>query len=163
MRRNIILNVKINKMKLKYLLLGNVSNGTANISLLIFRVIICSLMLKHGIEKLRNFEMISPYFPDPLGVGSMNSLLMILFAEVGCSILIMLGMLTRLATLPLIFGMSIAAFMIHEQDPFAMKELALMYLGPFIVLLISGPGKYSIDYLILRKFSSNDDETDLLV
>ena len=152
-------------MKLRYLMLGNVSNGTANVSLLIFRVITCSLMLKHGIEKLRNFEMISPYFPDPLGVGSMNSLLMILFAEVGCSILIFFGFLTRLATIPLIFGMSIAAFMIHGQDPFAMKELALMYMGSFIVLLISGPGKYSMDYLIQRKFSPNDDddETDLLV
>ena len=41
--------------------------------------------------------------------------------------------------------MLIAAFYIHADDPFARKEKALLFALIFIVLLISGGGKYSVD------------------
>jgi len=76
------------------------------------------------------------------------SLILILIAEVGCSLLILLGLFTRLATLPSIFGMSIAFFVIHAGMPFAAKELAGIYLMLYIVILLMGPGRYSADYII---------------
>lgn len=53
--------------------------------------------------------------------------------------------------IPMIFTMGIAFFVIHANDAFAMKELALVYLIVFILMYISGPGKYSVDYMIGRQ------------
>jgi len=69
-----------------------------------------------------------------------------------CAILLVLGLGTRLATIPLIVTMAVAAFITHGADPFARKELALFYLAAYFVLLINGSGKYSFDnYFRLRK------------
>jgi putative oxidoreductase len=42
--------------------------------------------------------------------------------------------------------MLIAAFVVHFEDPFGKKELAILYLLGFVLVMLFGPGKYSIDY-----------------
>lgn len=128
-------------------LLGNENEYFKNIGLLIFRLVLGAFMLSHGWQKLSNFETLKSVFPDPLGVGSPLSLSMIIFAEFGCSLLIILGLFARLATLPLMFGMLIAIFVIHGNDPFSVKELPLLYLSMYAALFFTGPGKYSSDKL----------------
>lgn len=120
-------------------------------ALLLFRILIASLMLYHGLMKLLNYETLKNAFPDPVGLGSNVSLILILFAEIGCSILIIAGLLTRLAAIPIIVGMAVAAFVVHAGDPFAAKELALLNLGLFTVLLIAGAGSFSVDHYLFRK------------
>jgi putative oxidoreductase len=120
-------------------------------ALLLFRILIASLMLYHGLTKLLNYETLKNAFPDPVGLGSNVSLILILFAEIGCSILIIAGLLTRLAAIPIIVGMAVAAFVVHAGDPFAAKELSLLNLGLFTVLLISGAGSFSVDHYLFRK------------
>ena len=107
-------------------------------ALLFLRLFIGGMMLSHGWAKLASFSTLSATFPDPLGVGSTLSLLLILFAEVGCSCLLIFGLMTRLATLPLMFGMLMAFFVIHGADPFAVRELPLLYLGVYVFLLWGG-------------------------
>ena len=119
--------------------------------LLLFRVLIASLMLYHGLTKLLNYEQLKDAFPDPVRLGSHVSLLMVLFAEIGCSILIIAGLLTRLATLPVITAMAVAAFVTHAGDPFSVRELSVLFLGLFLVLLITGPGSFSVDHYLFRK------------
>jgi putative oxidoreductase len=84
-------------------------------------------------------------FGDPLGIGTRPSLVLAIVAEVGCSLLILLGLFTRFATLPLLFTMLVAAFIVHAADPLGKKELALLYALLFATLFFTGPGKYSID------------------
>lgn len=120
-------------------------------ALLFFRLFVGCSMLTHGWAKLSAFGTLSEIFPDPLGVGSMLSLILILCAEVGCSMALIFGFMIRLATLPLMFGMLMAFFAIHANDPFAVKELALLYLGMYVFLLWAGGGKYAIDEIIRRK------------
>lgn len=84
-------------------------------------------------------------FGDPLGLGSELSLALTVFAEFVCAILLILGLATRLATIPLIITMVVAGFIVHGNDPFGKKEMALLYLAVYFVLLITGPGKYSLD------------------
>ena len=62
-----------------------------------------------------------------------------------CSIFLILGLWTRLALMPLIITMLVAVFIVHGADPFAKKELGLMYLIGYISIFIAGAGKYSID------------------
>ena len=122
--------------------------------LLLLRVIIGFLFLKHGLEKWNNFELLQNTFPDPWGISSRSSLILAIFSELICSIGFILGFLFRLATLPMITTMGVAYFMVHSNDPFATKELAFIYLVLFLILLITGPGKYSIDYLMGKALDS---------
>ena len=61
-----------------------------------------------------------------------------------------LGTFYRLCLIPMIFTMCIAFFVIHAGDPLTEKELSLMYLTLFILLFITGPGKYSVDGMIRK-------------
>lgn len=91
------------------------------------------LLFSHGIAKWSNFDTMSTMFPDPLGIGSSASLSLAIFGEVICSLGFIVGAFYRLALIPMIFTMCIAFFVIHGADPFAVKELALVYLAIFII------------------------------
>lgn len=119
-------------------------------ALLLFRVLIGGFLFVHGLSKLTEFSTLKETFPDPLGIGSTLSLVAILAAEVGCTVLVAIGLFTRLAAIPVIFGMFMAAFFIHGADPFQVKELSLLYMGLYTVLLISGPGRLSANRFIWK-------------
>jgi len=124
----------------------------ASAGLLILRVWVGLMMaLGHGWGKLISFGERSAQFADPLGVGSAFSLGLTVFAEFFCSLAIVLGLLTRGAVIPLIITMLVAGLVIHGDDPWGRKEMAMLFLAPFVTLLIAGPGKYSIDRLMARK------------
>ncbi|OQW51149.1 MAG: hypothetical protein A4S09_10640 [Proteobacteria bacterium SG_bin7] len=116
-----------------------------NLGLLVLRVGFGGTMcFVHGFQKVINFQSMSGSFPDPLGIGSVFSLGLCILAEFFCAGLIAVGFYTRWATYPLIITMSVAAFMIHKNDPFQKKELALIYLMGFIAINLLGSGKYSL-------------------
>lgn len=121
---------------------------TISLLLLALRILFGGLLLSHGIQKWTNYTEMSAVFPDPLGVGSQVSLGLAIFGELACSIGFIFGALYRLAMIPMIFTMCMAFFVIHGNDAFAVKELAFIYLVVFILMYITGPGKYSIDRLI---------------
>lgn len=126
--------------------------NTLHFWLLILRVAVAGFMLTHGLPKLSKLMAGGEIqFADPFGLGQGASLRLTAFAEAICSFLIILGLATRLATIPLIIAMSVAAFIAHADDPFAKKEMALLYLLIFITLAILGPGKYSVDALISKQ------------
>ena len=116
--------------------------------LLAVRIIFGILLMNHGIQKWSNFQELSMTFPDPLGLGSPLSLGLAIFGELVCSMGFIIGFLYRLAMIPMIFTISVAFFVIHANDVFAVKELAFIYLVVFIFMYIAGPGKFSIDYFI---------------
>lgn len=119
-------------------------------ALFLGRLIFGGLMLTHGYPKLQGFSQRMDTFPDPLGLGSPVSLGLTVFAEFFCAILLMLGLGTRLASIPLIITMAVVAFVIHGPDPLGKKEMALLYLAGYILLLIFGPGRFSVDKLISK-------------
>ena len=80
--------------------------------------------------------------------GSTLSLGLAVFAEVFCSVGFIFGAFYRLAMIPMVFTMGMAFFVIHGNDPFAVKELAFIYLVVFVLMYITGPGKFSIDHVI---------------
>ena len=90
-------------------------------------------------------------FPDPLDVGSEISLILAIFGEVLCSVLLIFGLLTLLALIPMILTMCIAFYVIHAGDQYSAQELSFIYLTTFIIIWVSGAGKYSLDYMIRVK------------
>ncbi len=143
--------------------LFNVSNDSKNIDivLLIVRISIAVLMLVHGIPKLLSLFSGNPVtFPDVLGMGSEISLTLTVFAEVFCSILIFIGLGTRLAVIPLIITMLVAGLIIHSSDPFSIIELSLHYLLVYLMLLIMGSGRFSVDgFLSVNRFVTRNKES----
>ena len=120
-------------------------------ALLLLRITFAVMMMVHGWAKFSNYSQMSGGFPDPFGMGSQLSLTMAIFAELGCSILILVGLGTRLALIPLMVTMLVAIFIAHGADPWSKKELAATYLSVYAVLMVSGPGRYSVDHLIANR------------
>jgi putative oxidoreductase len=131
------------------------SNQTVvNAALLILRIGIACFMLTHGWPKL--MKLIAGgeiQFLDPFGLGATASFVLAIFAEVLCSFLLLFGLATRWATIPLIITMLVAIFVAHAADGFQKQELPGHYVLVYLFLLLVGPGKYSLDYFISRKLS----------
>lgn len=130
----------------------NLSPAKADLALLIFRVAIGAMMLVHGVPKMITLFTADPIeFADPIGMGQTASLALAVFAEVICSVLLILGLATRLAAIPLIITMAVAVLIVHAADGWGRQEMGAIYLVSYIVLLITGPGKYSLDFYFKKK------------
>jgi len=105
------------------------------------------LLTLHGWGKLANFAERSQRFSDPYGIGSAASLTLAVSAEVGCSLLLVLGLGTRFAALACAIVMGTAFFFSHGArftGP-GNGELAFVYGGAFVALLLAGGGRFSLD------------------
>lgn len=114
------------------------------------------MMFGHGYGKLIKLASGEAQFPALFGLSPVINLGLATFAEFFCSLFLILGIFTRLSTLPLIATMITAAFIVHAGDPLfnpggANKEFALLYLIPYLTLFFMGPGKYSFDYIIRNR------------
>lgn len=126
----------------------------ASLFLLAIRVVFGLLLMSHGMQKWIDFDQLSAQFPDPLGIGSAWSLRLAIFGELICSFAFIIGFLYRLALIPMIVTMSVALFVVHGQDPFQVKELALVYWVIFVLMYISGPGRFSVDRYWAVRFAT---------
>lgn len=114
------------------------------------------MLIAHSVPKLNLlFSSGEISFPDPLGIGTFPSLILAIFAEFFCSLLLISGFLTRASLIPLIITMIVAAFIHHAADPFALKEKALLFLVIYVFLFITGPGKYALNKIIMVKSQNN--------
>ncbi len=129
----------------------NHTTKNVDIALLITRIAIALLMLTHGIPKMAGLAETPVKFMDVFGMGAGISLSLAVFAEVICSVLVLVGLGTRLAVIPLIVTMLIAALHVHAGDPFAKQEMALHFLLVYVLLFMLGSGKYSFDSLFFKK------------
>lgn len=105
------------------------------------------MLLNHGWPKISQFTEKASTFADPLGVGSSFSLGLTVFAEFFCAALIVLGLLTRWSLIPLIVTMGVAAFVVHAGEPVSEREGSLFFLMIYVVIMLTGPGKYSADQI----------------
>lgn len=128
----------------KYLKPTSLPNQVS-LAVLVLRLSFGFLMIPHGFDKLQEFLAGNHDFPDPLHVSPVISHGLTVFAEFFCSILLILGLLTRFALIFLIGCMGIITFSIDGSDPLGDKEHALLYLYTYLAIFLTGAGKYSID------------------
>lgn len=130
---------------MKKLFSTNYSDSVFNIALLVLRVGVGVLLIPRGYQKLIHFSERKESFMNFLGMGSTVSLSLVVFTEVVCAGLLVLGLLSRFAALALVILMTVIVFKVNKGDIFGKGELAMLFLlGSFTVLLV-GPGKYSVD------------------
>ena len=125
--------------------------------ILFVRLFFGALFFMHGLDKLSNFNVLSDTYPSVLGLGSYTTLMITIFCEFACSLFLMAGLVTRIVLIPMMAAMAVAFFDVHD-GMMPGGELALIYLIVFLVLFMTGPGRYSVDYLIARKVNKDKEE-----
>lgn len=124
------------------------SAGAFSTAMFLFRLGIGFLMMAHGYDKLLHFGSIHGNFINFMGIGSTFSLTLVIFAEFFCSLFLVLGLFTRLSAIPLIITMCVALFQVHHGEVFGKGETDSLYLIGYLVLLLLGPGRVSVDSMI---------------
>lgn len=122
--------------------------SSPDLALFVLRVVLgLSMALLHGWGKLASLLAGTSKFPDILGIGSTPAVILAIGAELFCSVLLVVGLWTRLAALMLAITMSVAFFMAHgaKLSGPGSGELAFVYLAGYVVLLVAGAGKFSVD------------------
>jgi len=129
------------------------TNGNIDLGLLVLRLWFgLEMALMHGLPKLIKIINGDMGFADPLGIGMGLSLVLATFGEFICGLLIAAGFFTRLSCIPFIITMLVAGFITHGDDGWGKMALPMMYVVAGVVLLITGPGRYSLDHqMFVRK------------
>ena len=130
---------------MKKLLSTHYNAFSFNTAMLVLRLTMGMLMMSHGYDKLVHFSEKKAVFYNFSSLGSTTSLMLCIFAEFFCALFVMIGLFTRLAAVPLVVVMSIAVFSVHKMDFFDTGEAASLYLAGYLVLLLCGPGRASVD------------------
>lgn len=99
----------------------------------------------HGLPKLLHFSDELAHIDDPLHMGRALTLYCAIFAEVLCPVLVALGLLTRLASLPLLFLLLVSMLLVHPDWSIADGQFGWLLIIVFGTIALSGAGHYSID------------------
>lgn len=129
-----------------------------NMAKLFIRLFVGVMFMQFGIRHLMNFSQFSIDFPSMWGMSSATTLTLMIIIELVCSLLIMVGFLTRLSTIPPIASMIAAEYyIVHDMLPNTSiygidctqpGYLPVMFIGIYCFILLAGPGKISLDYFI---------------
>ncbi len=138
---------------------------SSDAALLLLRVGIGTILfLKHGWEKVSQLSLTGPAdFPNLFHLGQATGFQIALFSDCICSLLIVIGLGTRWASLFSFCSLFVAWAVVHhfgflpsmESRPGSLNplsgEIVTLFLLPMIVLMVAGPGRYSLDALVERK------------
>ena len=133
---------------MKKLLSTKYSAGAFSAAMLLLRLSVGILMMNHGYDKLVHFSEYQPKFINFLGIGTTMSFALVIFAEFFCSLFLILGLFTRFATIPLIISCLVIIFRENHGQVFNQNALVPLYLTCYLVLLLVGPGRVSVDSMI---------------
>ena len=149
---------------MKRALFPDLSSVAASVGLLILRIVFGGAMLQHGLGKLTGpggpAGWMGPGAPVPGFLQFLATL-----AELGGGLAIVLGFLTPIAALGWVVTMAVATqFVASKGAPWvsadpkgASFEAALGYLAVAVLLLLGGPGRYSLDHLFLARLKPKGD------
>ncbi|WP_285420031.1 DoxX family protein [Pseudomonas sp. efr-133-TYG-5] len=99
----------------------------------------------HGLPKLLDFSAQLQLIEDPFHLGARLTLSLAIFAEVLCPLLIVAGVLVRLACLPILFVLLVALLIVHPQWSVAEGQFGWLLLILFTTVFIAGPGRLALN------------------
>ena len=144
----------------------------SNLGRLFMRLFVGVMFIQFGIRQLVNYHTEVTTFPSILGMSSECGLIVLITIELVCSILIMAGFLTRLATIPPIIAMAVAEWhilynLLPDKSIYSITStqpgyVPVMFIGIFLFIILAGPGKVSLDYFIslfiINRRGKNEEE-----
>ena len=152
----------------KNLFLYSVGHTYSNLSRLFLRLFTGIMLLQLTIRQILSFDDIVHSFDGFLGFSPEGTLIALLVVELLCAVCIMLGFLTRLSVLFPMGLMLVAEKIMLPQaavtDPIFsfLPGYPVMFIGIFIYMLMAGPGKISLDYLIAAHFTESRVDEEVL-
>lgn len=153
----------------KNLFLYSAGHTYSNLSRLFLRLFTGIMFLQLCIRQMLNFDQIVPTFHGFLGLSPEASMTVLVVVELLCAVCIMLGFLTRFAVLfPLLLMLVVEKlfFWTHSAVTDQMFNFApgypVMFIGIFIYMLLAGPGKISLDYIIAAHFTETVDDEQVV-
>lgn len=121
------------------------------------------ILLKHGFEKVFTYGQMANHFPDPIHIGVIPSLTFAMTSDFICTILIATGLATRIAAIIGFINLGVAWTLVHHLQFFGRGsdhgELMVVYLGVALSLILTGAGRFSLDYLLARRSVPADQST----
>lgn len=125
-----------------------------NASLLAFRAMVSLSMINtHGWKKIKDIAGTMEHIPDPFGIGGALSTYMAIGANIFLAGFVALGLFTRLSAVGILSVTLVGFFVVHGHDPWPVRDVPLMYSLAFLLILVLGPGKYSLDEKISNQFN----------
>ena len=153
----------------KNLFLYSAGHTYSNLSRLFLRLFTGIMFLQLCIRQMLSFEQIVPTFQGFLGMSPEMSMTVLVVLELLCAVCIMLGLLTRLAVLFPMALMLVAEDIIMSSPDSITNQLfnfqpgyPVMFIGIFVFLLLAGPGKISLDYIIAAHFTETADDEHVI-
>jgi putative oxidoreductase len=143
------------RLKDFYLELSVLFNYFQSFSLLFVRLVLAYGFYEPALTKWNNFDATTEWFTS-LGIpfASLATLLTASIEIIGVVFLV-LGLFTRLISLPLMVILLVATLTVHLSNGFSVLsngfEIPLYYFLFLSLLLSHGAGKFSLDYLIFAR------------
>ena len=153
----------------KNLFLYSAGHTYSNLSRLFLRLFTGIMFLQLCTRQMLNFDRIVPNFDGFLGMSPETSMTVLVIIELLCAVCIMLGFLTRLAVLFPLGLMLVAENFLMSSPVQGSDQLfnfapgyPVMFIGIFIYILLAGPGKISLDYIIAAHFTESTDDENVI-
>ena len=154
---------------LKKLFLYNAGYTYSNLSRLFLRLFTGVMFLQLCVRQLLHIDELTPAFEGFLGLSAETSVTILLVVESLCAAFIIMGLLMRVALIPPFIIMCIAEYALLVSSSTATAGVfsfqpgyPMMFLGIFIYLMLAGPGKISLDYIIGVHLIDNNEEDEVL-
>ncbi len=166
------------RKRLRKIFVAETYRTYGNLSRFFIRVFAGIMFMQFGIRQMANYDFFVKYFPNLLGLSSAATLDIMIGIEIVCSAFLILGFLTRLSVILPMVSMILAEWYIIDNGlmisvaNMPMGEVALMsslqlgyvpllFVGMFVFMLLAGPGKVSVDYLLSLYFTNKDNLNEL--
>jgi putative oxidoreductase len=146
------------KKTIARLLVVDQNSRSTDIALLLVRIMVgVSLIYHHGAEKFYNWNTLVGFHLDPIGIGVGPSVAYAGFADGICALAVVFGLWTRVASFFTLICLGTVFFIMEHalSAPLLQPghgghgELVWLYMAGFVVTLVGGPGRFSLD----NKFS----------
>lgn len=140
-----------------------------NLGRLFLRLFVGLMLLQFGVRQILDFEAERLLFPSVMGMSPSAGCIVMVCIEIGCSVFIMCGFLTRLMIIPPFIAMLFAEYhILHNISPEApymlqwdqIGYLPIMFLGIYFFLMLVGPGKISVDYFLSLHIIHTDNKSE---
>jgi putative oxidoreductase len=113
------------------------------------------LILAHGLKKVGIGVAIPEQVPNPLHLPEIVNQGFAIASNLVFPLFVIIGLLTRLAIIPILAVTLSGYFLVHWNDSLLEKDMPFMYSISYLMLMLLGSGKYAFDYWINKSLTKN--------